>query len=168
MASLYEIDSNIKAVIESIYDASEDGEVSEVDFTALTELQAERQVKLENIALYIKNCDADAAAIQAEIEHLEKRKARLERKSEGLRGILIASMVANNDKEISSPRFVAKIRQSEATEILDEKGIPDEFFNVTIPEPKRTPDKKAIKAAIKAGTEIAGARIVINRKVNIE
>ena len=168
MASLYEIDSNIQAIIDSIYEASEDGEVNEVDFTALEELQAERKVKLENIALYIKNCDAEAAAIQAEINTLKSRMERLERKSEGLRGILLNSMIANGDKELSSPRFVAKIRTSKATEIIDESLIPDEFIRVITKEPERKPDKAAIKKAIEAGQEIAGAKVVINNKVNIQ
>ena len=166
--SLYTIDREIQALIDSIYDSvDENGEVA-VDLTALAELKAERQTKCENIALYIKNCDAEAAAIQVEIENLEKRKARLERKSEGLRGILISSMIANKDTELSSPRYRATIKTSETTEIVDKKLIPKEFIRVTIPEPKEDPDKVAIKKAIKAGREIAGARLVTNRKVNIE
>ena len=166
--SLYTIDREIQALIDSIYDSvDENGEVN-IDLTALVELKAERQTKCENIALYIKNCDAEAAAIQAEIESLEKRKARLERKSEGLRGILISSMIANKDTELSSPRYRATIKTSETTEIVDKKLIPKEFIRVTIPEPKEDPDKVAIKKAIKAGKEVAGARLVTNRKVKIE
>ena len=166
--SLYTIDREIQALIDSIYDSvDENGEVA-VDLTALAELKAERQTKCENIALYIKNCDAEAAAIQVEIENLEKRKARLERKSEGLRGILISSMIANKDTELSSPRYRATIKTSETTEIVDKKLIPKEFIRVTIPEPKEDPDKVAIKKAIKAGKEVAGARLVTNRKVKIE
>ena len=166
--SLYTIDREIQALIDSIYDSvDENGEVA-FDLTALAELKAERQTKCENIALYIKNCDAEAAAIQVEIENLEKRKARLERKSEGLRGILISSMIANKDTELSSPRYRATIKTSETTEIVDKKLIPKEFIRVTIPEPKEDPDKVAIKKAIKAGKEVAGARLVTNRKVKIE
>lgn len=169
MASLYEIDSNIKAIIDSIYDSvDENGEVGEVDFTALEELKAERTQKLENIALYIKNCDAEAAAIQAEIDSLTKRKERLERKSDGLRGILISSMIANGDKELSTPRYRAVIRSSESTAIDDQSLIPAEFIREITHETEYKPDKTAIKKAIKAGQTVAGARLVVNRKVNIE
>lgn len=167
--SLYTIDRDIQAIIESIFDSvDENGEVKEIDLTALEELKAERQTKCENIALYIKNCDAEAAAIQAEIDNLAKRKERLERKSEGLRTVLINSMIANKDTELSSPRYRATIRTSEATEIIDKNLIPKEFIRVTIPDPKYDPDKTAIKKAIKAGQEVAGARLITNRKVKIE
>ena len=166
MASLYEIDSNIQAIIDSIY--SGDDEVTDADFTALLELKAERTAKLENIALYIKNCDSEAAAIKAEIDNLTARAKRLERKSEGLRGILLNSMIANGDKEISSPRYSAKIRTSKATEIIDESLIPDDFVRIITHEPERKPDKTAIKKAILSGQEVAGARVVENQKVNIE
>lgn len=168
MASLYEIDSNIQAIIDSIYSGDDEGEVTDADFTALMELKEERATKLENIALYIKNCDSEAAAIKAEIDSLTARAKRLERKSEGLRGILLNSMVTNGDKELSSPRFVAKIRTSKATEILDENAIPDEFIRVITHEPERKPDKAAIKKAIEAGQEVAGARVIVNQKVNIQ
>ena len=169
MASLYEIDSNIKAIIDSIYDSvDENGEVGEVDFTALEELKAERTQKLENIALYIKNCDSEAAAIQAEIENLTKRKERLERKSESLSRLLMNSMIANGDKELSSPRYRAVIRSSVATEIYDQDLLPEEFIRVIHKEDERKPDKTAIKKAIQAGQEIAGARLITNNKVKLE
>lgn len=168
MASLYEIDSSIQAIIDSIYDSvDENGEV-QVDFTALEELKAERTQKLENIALYIKNCDAEAAAIKAEIDSLKKRCERLERKSDGLRGLLINSMIANGDKELSTPRYRAVIRSSVATEVYDQSLIPAEFIRVIEKDPEYKPDKTAIKKAIQAGQEIAGARLVTNNKVNIE
>ena len=166
--SLYTIDREIQALIDSIYDSvDENGEVA-IDLTALEELKAERQTKCENIALYIKNLDAEVAAIDAEIENLEMRKARLERKAEGLRGLLLNSMIANNDTELSSPRYRATIKKSETTEIVNKDLIPEQFIRVTIPEPKRDPDKVAIKKAIKAGQDVAGARLVTNKKVKIE
>lgn len=166
--SLYTIDRDIQAIIDSIYDSvDENGEVT-VDFTALEELKAERQAKCENIALYIKNCDAEAAAIEAEIDNLAARKKRIERKAEGLRGVLLNSMLANNDKELESPRYKATVKTSESTEILNKDLIPKEFIKVKTFEPEYNPDKVAIKKAIKAGQDVAGARLVTNTKVKIE
>lgn len=163
--SLYEIDSNIKAILDSIYDATdENGEVAEADFTALLELQEERKVKLSNITLYIKNCDAEAAAIKAEEENLAKRRKRLERKSESLQGLLIRSMTENNEPVLETPQFKAKIRKTERTEIIDKTLIPKEFINVKTEE---VPDKTAIKKAIKAGQDVAGAALVEHTTINI-
>ena len=170
MASLYDIDNNIMAIIESIYAESvnEDGEIAEVDFTALEELQAERKAKLENIALYIKNCNSEAAAIQNEIDTLKKRMERLQRKSEGLGGLLVSSMQANNETKFESAKCAVKIRTSESTEIDDQSLIPAEFIREVIKEPEYKPDKAAIKKAIKAGQQVAGAHLKVNTKAVIE
>lgn len=166
MATLYEIDNNIKEIIDRIYadELFDDGEVTDADFTALIELKEERAVKLENIALYIKNCEADALAIKAEEDALEKRRKRLERKAEGLKGLILRSMMATGDKEISSARYCAKIRKSKATEIIDESLIPNEYM---VEKVERKPDKTAIKKAIESGIDVAGAQVVEKQKVNI-
>ena len=167
MASLYEIDSNIKAIIDSIYNSDdfEDGEINEADFTALEQLQADRKAKLENIALYAKNCDAEAQAIKAEIETLTKRMKRLQNKSEGLGRVLLKSMSEAGDSKFETSKCAIKIRNSEQTEIIDINLIPKEYIVVKTTE---QPDKTAIKKAIKAGMTVAGAQIIEKANIKIE
>lgn len=167
--TLYEIDSRIKAIIDAIYNnVDENGEVTgELDFTELEQLQEDRKTKMENIALYIKNLEAEADAIKAEEEKLKARREKTTKKAEGLRNRLVYSMQTNNEPEISTPRCHAKIKTTESTEILDASQIPEQYINVKIKE-ERNPDKTAIKKAIKAGEQIAGAQIKINTKVVID
>ena len=164
--SLYEIDSRIKAIIDGIYDAAdENGEVTEeIDFTELKQLQEDRKVKLENIALYIKNTEAEAKAIKEEEEKLEKRRKRLENRADRLRDLMINSMKESNEPEIETARCKAKIKDNEVTEILNEELIPEEYFKVKV---NKAPDKTAIKKAIKAGTEVAGATLGIHTTITI-
>ena len=75
------------------------------------------------------------------------------------------SLLQNNETKASSPRFEAKIRYADNTEIEDESLIPKEYL-VTKTEVK--PDKTAIKKAIKDGKEVAGARIVSVPHINIK
>ena len=165
MASLYEIDRDLQAMIDSIFEsADENGEV-EVDFSALEELKAAREVKLENIALYIKNCEAEALAIKNEENTLAERRKRLERKCERLEALLLGSMIAHGETELSSPRYVAKIRNSEVTEIDDGARIPDAYIII---KSETKPDKAAIKKAIKAGEIIEGVRVVSVPHINIK
>lgn len=168
--TLYEIDSRIKAIIDSLYDAvDENGEITgEIDFSELEQLQEDRKVKMENIALYIKNTEAEAEAIKAEEEKLKARRERLTKKAEGLRNRLIYSMEASNEPEIETARCHAKIKKTESTEVTDLERIPEKYIRIKIPEPERTADKTAIKKAIKAGEQIAGAQIKINTKVVID
>jgi len=165
--TLYEIDSQIKGIIDRIYDSElfEDGVVTEVDFEELRQLKEDRNTKLENIGLYIKNLDAEAAAIKTEEENLYKRRKRAENKAEGLRRLIINSLIESGEKEISTARMRARIRTSKKTEIVDLDSIPEEFVEV---KTTKQPDKKAIKEAIEAGREIAGAQIVLNQTVRIE
>lgn len=165
MASLFTIDSEIKAIIDGAFDSvDENGEV-EVNLEDLLALQEERQVKIENIALYIKNLASEASAIKNEEIILADRRKRLERKCERLEGILMNSLIQNDEMKASSPRFEAKIRYADNTEIEDESLIPEEYL-VTKTEVK--PDKTAIKKAIKEGKEVAGARIVSVPHINIK
>lgn len=167
MASLYEIDENIRRCIDSIFDNvdEETGEIADADFSALEELKAERKVKIENIVLYAKNLASEASAIKDEEIILAERRKRLERKCERLKGIVASSMEQHEEKELSSPRYCAKIRFSEATEITDENLIPEEFVNVKV---EKKPDKTAIKKAIKAGQEVSGAKLVVNVNLSIK
>lgn len=167
--SLYEIDSRIQGIIDSIYNSvDENGEVGEIDFTELEQLQEDRKVKLENIALYIKNTEAEANAIKEEELKLKARREKLENKADRLRTLMITSMTAANEPELATPRCHAKIKESKRTQILDIKQIPDEYINIKYPEPEINPDKKAIKKAIEAGKTVAGAAIEIHKTINIE
>lgn len=164
--SLYEIDTRIREILDSIYDAAdEDGEVGEIDLTELKELQAARETKLENIALYAKNLAVEASAIKDEENILAERRKRLERKCERMKGILMYAMQEDGNKKISSPRFEAVLRYSKKTEIIDESLIPEEYMTTKI---TKTPDKTAIKKAIEAGTEVAGAKVLDNTTISIK
>lgn len=165
MASLYEIDRDIKAFIDGLFAiADENGEV-DIDMDILEDLKEQRQTKLENIALYIKNLASEASAIKEEEKSLAERRKRLESKCERLKGILVRSMMENNEKELSSARYCAKIRNSKATEVYDESIIPSDYL---IEKTTYAPDKKAIKEAIESGKEVAGARIITNHNLQIE
>lgn len=165
MASLYEIDRDIQAFIDGVFAmADENGEV-DIDMDILEDLKEQRQTKLENIALYIKNLASEASAIKEEENSLSERRKRLERKCERLKGILVRSMMENGEKELSSARYCAKIRDSKATEIYDESILPSDYI---VGKTTYAPDKKLIKETIESGKEVAGARIVINHNLKLE
>lgn len=174
--NLYMIDQSIKNAIDSLYDrVDENGELIEMseedikeNLKKLEEFQGERQTKIENTVLYCKNLDSEAAAIKAEEESLRKRRERIESKSERLKRMVMFSMMANNENEFESTRCYAKLKETDATDIIDMDLIPEEYIKVTTPEPERKPDKNAIKKAIKAGQDIPGAQLIKNRKLNIE
>ena len=107
--TLYEIDKEIQALI------TEDGEIEDIErFDALA---MERDKKIENVGCWIKNLDAEAAAIRKEEIALAERRHRLESKAERLTAYLDHALAG---AKFESPRVAISYRKSKAVEIQDE------------------------------------------------
>ena len=165
MASLYEIDSNILAVLNGGFVVDE--ETGEILFDAgdLEALEAERGAKLESIACFIKNLDADAAALKAEEKALAERRQAKERKAQRLREYLAASMQQAEQTRFETARCALSFRKSESVEILDAEALPADLVNI-----KQTiaPDKAAIKKLLKAGGVVEGAQLVERQNLQVK
>lgn len=162
--TLYEIDKNIKAVIEDGFVADEDGVIT-FEAGDLDNLQAQLEDKLENIALYIKNLKADITALKDEETMLKARRATKENKVQWLEQYITSYLKQNNMKNLDTPRVYASIRQSEAVVVDEVDKLPAEYVTI---KTEAKPDKKAIKQALKAGIEIEGAKLVQNDNLNIK
>ncbi len=146
MASLYEIEAQIMALIDA-----ETGEFTDLD--ALEQLELDRQTKLENIALLIKNLESDAAAYKAEKLNFADKQQRAESRIESLKAYLSGALGGENFK---TTRVACTFRNNERVEVEDISLLPEEFKKYSQP----TADKKAIKEAIKNGKEVSGAVLV--------
>ena len=136
----------------------ESGEIMNVD--ALEALEIEKNAKIENVALYIKNLAAEAAAIREEEKALQDRRKAKENKAEALKKYL--SFCLNGAKFESSKVGIAW-RKSTALEIEDGAILPLQFVKV-----KEEYDKTKIKEALKSGEEIEGCRLVERNNINIK
>lgn len=158
---LYEINAELEALLEQV--DSETGELT-CDMDALEALMIARDEKLEGMALYVKNMDAEAAAIKAEEKALADRRKALESKAERTRVFLQDAL---SGETIKTARVVVSYRRSEAVEIRD----PD-FILYADPKflTQKNPDinKTAIKAAIKAGEIVPGAELVTRQNMSIK
>ena len=112
---LYEINGELEKLIDS-----ETGEISNIE--AFEQLSMERETKLENIALWIKNLESDATAIRAEEKALAERRRNMENRADGLRDYL-AVMLGDGEK-FETPRVKLSWRKSSAVTIL----IPEADF----------------------------------------
>lgn len=137
--TLYEIDQEILSLV------NEDGEIA--DLEAFEALNLAREQKIENVACWIKNLKADAAAIREEEKALSDRRRANENKAERLENFLAYAL---KGEKYNSPRVNITYRKSEAVEL----DVPDEVFMERYTEfVKVTPtiNKTAIKDALKAG-----------------
>lgn len=163
--NLYEIDRQIQELIENSVDP-ETGELT-LDPAALDALQMEREVKIENLACYVKNLTADAKAIKAEEQALSERRRAAENKAERLKRYL--SDVLDGEK-FSTSRVAISWRKTNSVQV-DENLFLSSTANELIPgaityEPKIS--KTAIKKAIEQGQTVIGAELVSNMSMSIK
>ena len=155
MASLYEIDFEIMNCIDF-----ETGEV--VDVEKLTELQMEREHKIESVALWVKNLRAEAAAYKAEKDAFAKREKRAKNKVESLEKWLTNAL---NGEKLTTNRVAVSIRKSKRVEVLDDSKIPENYMTETV---TIAPDKKGIREAIEYGLKVPGCELVERNNIQIE
>lgn len=152
--NLYEIDQEIMNCVDM-----ETGEI--IDPVRLDELQMDRDTKIENIACWIKNLNADAEAFKAEKQSFADRQKTAENKAESLKRYL-ANYLAG--QKFSTPKVAISFRKTSSVNVTDISQLPEEFLKFADP----TPDKTAIKNAIKAGTTVTGAEIVEGQSISIK
>lgn len=135
----------------------ETGEILNAD--ALDSLELERDTKIENIALWIKNLKAEAEAVKKQKEAFYSREKALTNKAERLKEYLANNLMGEKFK---TDRVVLSWRKSQAVEVDD--NFSDERFIKY--EPKIS--KSEIKDALKSGEVIEGARLVENNSLQIK
>lgn len=143
---LYEIDEAILNCIDQ-----ETGEI--IDVEQLNALQIERETKIESVALWIKDLTAEAAAYKAEKLAFAERQKAAEEKAESLKKWLENALGGANFK---TTKAAVSFRKTQSVQVSDIWALGEEFVKYSDP----TPDKNAIKAALKAGQEINGAELV--------
>lgn len=145
--TLYEINQAILDTIDP-----ETGEIVDVD--KLSELQMEREQKLEGVALWIKNLNAEAEAYKAEKEAFAEREKAAKNKAESLKKWLAYAL---NGQKMSTQKVAISFRKSESVEIEDEERV------ITYAQKNGRDDLLSYKT----GKEIPGAVLVEKQNIQI-
>ena len=161
MSKLYEIDN---AILEC-FDL-ETGEI--LDSERLNALQIERDEKIEKVALWYKNLLSDAEQYKAEKEVFDEREKKAKKKAEGLKKWLEYAL---GGSPFSTSKVLIGFRKSEQVEVNEEEFLNFVDFNarddlLSYKEP--TPNKTAIKKAIKDGQQIGGCTLIEKNNINIK
>ena len=163
--NIYEIDNEIRLLVEDMMNTvDENGEVV-VDTTRLDELQQEREQKLENIACYIKNLEAEAKAIKEEEANLNKRREADEKKVGYLKKLLTDSIIGAGDDKFKTVKCNVWFKPSDAV-VIPDKDLLDPAYM----KKKETydPDKERIKEALEAGQEVRGAFLEHRNNIQVK
>lgn len=157
--SIYDIDAAIISLIDT-----ETGEVT--DEEAFDALQMERDVKVENIGLLLKNTVAEAKAIKEEEQALSARRKTAENKVERLKNLLAYAL---NGEKFSTPKLKVSYRKSRVVNIdpqfIEWAEINADYL-LTYSEPKV--NKTAVRDAIDSGRDIKFATIETKQNMQVK
>lgn len=161
---LYEITNQFENVFNQL---DENGELSQEMMESLDSLKDDFENKAISVACYIKNIEAEEAAIEHAIDDMKARKAKLTKKAESLSDYLQCNLQKLSINEIkSSPYFKIKLKQCPpSVDVFDEKAIPPEFWREKVTTTTSV-DKIKLKEVMSEGVEVPGA--TIQRKLKLE
>lgn len=152
--TLYEIDQQLMDCIDL-----ETGEI--IDAEKLNALQMERDEKIENVALWIKDLKAEIDALKAEKQAFADRQKSAERTLESLNRWLTSALAGEKFK---TTKVAVSFRKTKSVQIDNVLDLDENFLRYKDPEP----DKKAIKDAIEAGQTVKGAQLVENTSISVK
>ena len=161
--NIYQIQNEYQLLINQIIEA--EGELSTEWETSLAINKDQLQDKGINYAYVIKQFDADCDAIDIEVKRLNGLKKVRQNASERLKTTISNAMQLFEIEEIKTPLIKLNFRNSESVEITNESQLAERF---TVTKTVITPDKKAIKDAIKSGEIVEGAIISYNKNLQIK
>lgn len=156
--NLYEIEKEIMSCVDM-----ETGEI--IDCEKLDALTMERDQKIENIALWVKNLEADAKAFKEEKDSFAQKQKVAENKAKSLKDYLNRFLAGTAYK---STKVNIGFRKSESVDVFSLESL-IEYGNadyLKYKEPEA--DKTAIKAALKSGANIPGCILVENQNIQIK
>lgn len=131
----------------------------------IIELLDQQENKYENILKLRANKLAQAKMLQDEIERLQKKLKPLNNTVDRLENYLDESLRLNGIQTLEVWTYSLSYRASESVEIENEWLLPAEFVKI---KETRSPDKIAIKKAIKDGQQVTGATVKTNLNLQIK
>ena len=162
--NLYEIS---EAMIDNlnIFLESEGTELDkEVHDEVMALLKKELSSKSSNLLKYLNNLQCDLEQIRLEKQRLEKIKKSKESKYEKLSDYIIYIMQTLHKAKIETEIGNYALRKSTKVEVIDEKLIPEEYFNIKV---DKFVDKTTLKEVLKS-KEIPGVKLTTGFNLNIQ
>jgi Siphovirus Gp157 len=136
----------------------------------LESLSGDLEVKATNVAMFIRNMDVSIEAMKAAEKTMSERRKSAERRRDSVKTYLLTNMVGCGIKKIEGPYFTVSVRDNpEAVDVFEPGTIPQAYMReVPPPPPSWEVDKASIKAAIKAGVEVPGAKLTRGQRLEIK
>lgn len=159
--TLYEIAQEMASLIDP-----ETGELK--DYEAFEALSLEREEKIDNVAKWIIDLEAEAKMVKERADELTERARAAKKKAERLREFLQEYLAGEKRKTAD---YTIGYRRTEAVEITDEDRAVawlmahgDEGLTYSAPRISKT----AVKEMLKAGREIPGVELVERQTMQVK
>ena len=158
--ALYHIESELNNINEQLIESG--GELSPELQDKLAMTREELATKAANYGFVILKNQSEAAIIDAEIKRLKAIKDSLDNATDKIKEAISNAMIQYDLTEVKTPTIKLSFRSSESVEV-DESKLAQKYFNYS---PKV--DKTTIKADLKSGIEVDGARIVSKQNLQVK
>ena len=165
--SIYSIPHEIEMALNAMTIDEETGEV--IGWERLDELTQGAADKIANTARFIRYAEVQIDAMDKVIANIKARKQSAQNLVDKLRVKVVQALLALPDgkRKIEEPDIKVSTRKSESVSLDDESLLDKKFVKVEVIT-KQSPDKKAIKEAIKSGEEVKGAHLCTNYTLQIK
>lgn len=141
------------------YIDTDTGEVLDEEY--LNGLRIAKTRKVENIACWIKNLQAEVEAYKKEEEAFRTRRKQAENRIESLKRYLTSWV---SGEKIETDRCKVSWRKSVSVEIQDESRVPEDYKKEKVIV---NIDKVSIKKALTGGEDVPGASLLEKQNVQI-
>jgi hypothetical protein len=155
---------NCSEIIQQIenYADAQDGVITDEQMELLVKAQTTSLAKLEKLANYVSHLESFQDMAKQEIDRLYQRKVASAGRVESIKKFLLPYIQEFGPVTIGTHRI--STRKSEAV-VVDE-GFANKDYCKTVTTV--TPDKPKIKESIRAGIEVAGAKLESRLNVQIK
>lgn len=160
---LYNIQQEYISLAEQIID--NDGLLSEEMEAALQINKDQLENKSQCYGFIVRQLEGECDMIDNEIKRLEAMKKSRGKTVDRLKESVSKAMLLYEIDKIETPTLKISFRKSESIEIEEESLIDEKYMTV---KTTKTPDKKAIKEAIKAGEIVLGVTLKENQNIQFK
>jgi hypothetical protein len=160
--NIFKIQQQYVSIINQVIEA--EGELSEELIQAIEINETDLKEKAVNYGYAIRMFEFDNTIVDEEIKRLQALKKLNNKKAEWLERTISNAMQQFGIEKVESPTLKLSFRKSESVEIVNEAQLTEQF---TTTKTTVTPNKTAIKEAIKNGEVVEGAILVTNFNLQI-
>lgn len=147
---------------------AEDPDIDEQAFMDTLEgIEGALEDKADGYAKVMKQLEANADGLDAEIERLQERKSLMAKNVDRMKSTLQKMMETTGKKKFKTELFSFNIQNNPPSLVMDSEDIEVIPMEYLVPQDPKI-DKTKIKADIKAGKEITFAHMVTGRSLRIK